>query len=112
MIDRVVRLPFWAGTTSSFNGHLWMLQYWLYRAQIPWFGVDDNTFIRVVFICGVAATAVVLTRRSSLTASIVVGTLALSSVGVDSGTGIIGVTLVGVAAFISWRGLPTLGWRP
>lgn len=37
MIDRVVRLPFWAGTTSSFNGHLWMLQYWLYRAQTSWF---------------------------------------------------------------------------
>ena len=166
MIDRVVRLRFWAGTTSSFNGHLWMLQYWLYRAQVTWFGVDDNTFIRGVFICalivlhvaiaavlrgsgiptitslllaglltylgvasqnflfavqvsptlslalGVAATAIVLTRRSSLTTCIVVGTLTLGSVGVDSATAIIGVTIAAVAAVISWRGLPTLAVAP
>ena len=166
MIDRVVRLPFWAGTTSSFNGHLWMLQYWLYRAQTSWFGVDDNAFIKVVFICalivlhvaiasvlrgsgiptvtslllaalltylgvasqnflfavqvsptlslalGVAATALVLTQRASLPMCIAVGTLTSFAVGVDSGTAIIGVTLVAVAVVISWRGLPTLAVAP
>ena len=38
IIGRVLHMPAGAGTMASFNGHLWMLQYWLYRAQVSWFG--------------------------------------------------------------------------
>jgi hypothetical protein len=50
MIDRVLHEPPLAGTMASFNGHLWMLQYWIYRAQVTWFGVDDHVFVAAVFV--------------------------------------------------------------
>jgi hypothetical protein len=50
MIDRVVHLPAGSGTFASFNGHLWMFQYWLYRVQVSAFGLDDHRFVAVVFV--------------------------------------------------------------
>lgn len=51
MIDRVLHTTPVEGMTTGYNGHLWMLQDWIYRIQVFWFGVDDNTFIRGVFLC-------------------------------------------------------------
>lgn len=36
---------------ASFNGHLWMMQYWIYRLQVSWFGLDSHAFVCIVFIC-------------------------------------------------------------
>jgi hypothetical protein len=51
MIDRVLHTTPVEGMTTGYNGHLWILQDWVYRIQVFWFGVDDNTFIRGVFLC-------------------------------------------------------------
>jgi hypothetical protein len=55
MIDRSVHLSAGPGLMSPFNGHLLMLQYLLYRAQVSWFGLDDHVFICVVFLCALVA---------------------------------------------------------
>jgi hypothetical protein len=51
MIDRVLHTTPVEGMTTGYNGHLWILQDWVYRIQVFWFGVDANTFIRGVFLC-------------------------------------------------------------
>jgi hypothetical protein len=50
MIDRVLHTTAIEGMTTGYNGHLWMLQDLVYRIQVFGFGVDENTFIRIVFI--------------------------------------------------------------
>ncbi|MDO8362817.1 MAG: hypothetical protein Q7V88_07965 [Actinomycetota bacterium] len=50
MIERVQAMGAGDGMMASFNGHLWMLQYWLYRVQVSVFGVDRHTFICVMFV--------------------------------------------------------------
>lgn len=50
MIQRVAHEPMWRGMTASFNGHLWMAQYWVYRVQVSAFGVDSHAFVGTVFV--------------------------------------------------------------
>ena len=50
MIERVQSMSGGDGTMASFNGHLWMGQYWLYRVQVSIFGIDRHTFICVMFV--------------------------------------------------------------
>lgn len=51
MIGRVLHTTPVEGMTTGYNGHLWMLQDWIYRIQVFGFGVDDNFFIRGAFVC-------------------------------------------------------------
>lgn len=50
MIGRVLHTTPIEGMTTGYNGHLWMLQDPIYRIQVFWFGVDDNFFVRGVFM--------------------------------------------------------------
>ncbi|MEQ1700388.1 MAG: hypothetical protein ABMA25_09770 [Ilumatobacteraceae bacterium] len=50
MIERVQSMSGGDGMMASFNGHLWMGQYWLYRVQVSIFGLDTHTFICVMFV--------------------------------------------------------------
>jgi len=64
MIERVSHRSVWSGMTASFNGHLWMAQYWVYRVQVSAFGVDSHAFVCGVFVVSLvllhAAVAAVL----------------------------------------------------
>jgi hypothetical protein len=55
MVERALRQPAWDGMLASFNGHLWMLQYWIYRLQVRAFGVDDHVFVSAVFVLALVA---------------------------------------------------------
>src|SRR5512140_3485448 len=88
MIDRVLHSSAVDGTIKSFNGHLWMLQYWVYHAQVFRFGVDDHRFVIVVFLGALVTlhlSLATLFRASGLsrTPSMVVGGL-LTYLGVAS----------------------------
>ena len=88
MIDRVMHLSAGEGTFASFNGHLWMLQYWLYRTQVSWFGVDDHIFVSVVFVVSLLALHLAITwvlraAGTPLVTSLLVGGL-LTYLGVAS----------------------------
>lgn len=50
MVDRAVRSNMFDAATTSFNGHLWLVQDVLYRVQVAVFGVDDHAFISVLFV--------------------------------------------------------------
>ena len=55
MINLVSHLEAIDGMTTSFNGHLWMLQYWLYRIQVSVFGLDSHFFISACFVVALVA---------------------------------------------------------
>lgn len=55
MISVVSHLDAVDGMTNSFNGHLWMLQYWLYRIQVSLFGVDSHFFVSSCFVVALIA---------------------------------------------------------
>lgn len=55
MIYIVSHLDAVDGMTHSFNGHLWMLQYWLYRIQVSAFGMDSHFFISACFVVALIA---------------------------------------------------------
>lgn len=70
MIDHVLHSTPFDGMMMPFNGHLWMLQYWVYRIQVFWFGVNDHLFLTVVFLAALIALHVSLAalfRASGLT---------------------------------------------
>jgi hypothetical protein len=190
MIDRVLHTRSVDGMMASFNGHLWMLQYWIYRAQVFGFGVTDHLFVCTVFVCalvalhvslatllrasglsrtssallgglltylgvasqnfifaiqmspalslaaGIAAAALALTGfdaaghaarqpgrhaidgrgagalRPSTRRIWSVGLLMLLSVGLDSGTALMAVTLAGCVTLLAWRGTARLAILP
>lgn len=43
------------GMTTSFNGHLWMMEYWIYRIQVSVFGLDSRFFISACFVVAIVA---------------------------------------------------------
>ncbi len=55
LIHLVTHLDGPDGMIYSFNGHLWMLQYWLYRIQVSVFGLDNHVFISVCFVVALIA---------------------------------------------------------
>lgn len=50
MIHRVTHLSAADGAFASFNGHLWVLQYFIYWSQVSWFGVDSHQFVAMSFV--------------------------------------------------------------
>ena len=45
MIHRVVEGPWWREMLIGFNGHLWVLPYWMYHLQVNLLGVESSWFI-------------------------------------------------------------------
>jgi hypothetical protein len=80
MVDRVLHMNALKGTMASWNGHLWMLQYWLYRGQVDWFGVNSHIFVSAVFVGSLiglhlSLAALLSTSGMSSTTSLFVGGL-------------------------------------
>lgn len=50
MVQRVMTRSMWGSMTTTFNGHLWMLQDPIYRTQIDWFGLDRHLFVSAAFV--------------------------------------------------------------
>jgi len=55
LIAQVLHTTPWRAATASFNGHLWLFQDLLYRAQVHWFGVDHHWLVVVVFVMALVA---------------------------------------------------------
>lgn len=55
MINLVTHLGGIDGMTESFNGHLFVLNYWLYRIQVSLFGLDSRLFISACFVIALVA---------------------------------------------------------
>jgi hypothetical protein len=55
MVERALHMPPGLGMMANLNGHLLMLQYLLYWAQVAWFGLGSHTFICVAFVCALVA---------------------------------------------------------
>ncbi len=68
----------WGAAVASFNGHLWLFQDLLYRAQVHWFGVDQHwlvvgAFVVVLMALHVAVTRLALAAGLPLGVALVVG---------------------------------------
>lgn len=61
MIDRVMHTNVLDGLSASFNGHLWMISFLVYRVQVSWFGVGSHAFVGGVLIGSLVAMHVALT---------------------------------------------------
>lgn len=80
MVDRVVSQSTWRSMTTTFNGHLWLLQDVIYRVQVNLFGIDRHLFVSAAFLVSLvflhASTAAVLRACAvPLTASLLLGGL-------------------------------------
>lgn len=50
VVERALDMPAAAGMFTPFNGHVWIAQYWFYRLQLSWLGVDDHRLVCVLFV--------------------------------------------------------------
>ena len=50
LISRVIHRSPWSGAFASFNGHLWVFQDLIYRAQVVWFGAESHWLVVGVFV--------------------------------------------------------------
>jgi len=81
MVGRVLHAGMWEGMFASFNGHLWALQYWIYRIQVHQFGVDDHRFVGVVFVAALVvlhlglATLLRVSGLSAISSTLLAGLL-------------------------------------
>ena len=50
LIDQVIHRSLWSSVFTSFNGHLWVFQDLLYRAQVVWFGAGSHWLVVGVFV--------------------------------------------------------------
>ena len=50
LIDQVIHRSLWSSAFTSFNGHLWVFQDLLYRAQVVWFGAGSHWLVVGVFV--------------------------------------------------------------
>ena len=50
VFDRVVHVPALQGMAAGFNGHLWVLQYLVYRFQVTQLGIGSHAFVAGVYV--------------------------------------------------------------
>jgi len=50
MIANVLQLPLSKGLFLDYNGHLWTLQYLVYRIQVLELGINSHLFVEIVFL--------------------------------------------------------------